>query len=171
MLDNISYFFLRSENLHSLPEFLVANNHKQEIIIYINCTGGDVLPALESVNLIQANPNKVTTVINGCAESSGLLVAISGHDRHIFENSWGMAHSFSTSIEGSYHDIKDVMKHNEMLHKAMFDIYKHHTNATEDVINTHLIGRETTWLTEKEMLNLGMVDKIISIGEFNEYKR
>lgn len=156
-------FFLRNDNYTKLPEWINSQADDQDITIYINSTGGDVLAAIEAVNLMKKHTGDVTTIINGCAESAALLIAISGDDgnRKCFRNSWGMTHAFSTAVEGSYYELKDVQKHHDILHNIILDIYSEATDLPKAQIETALFNRQARWLTPQEMMQLNMIDDII----------
>lgn len=156
-------FFLRNDTFDKLPEWVYAQDNNKNIAIYVNSTGGDVLAAIEAVNLIKEHMGNVTTIINGCAESAALLIAISGDVglRRCFRNSWGMAHAFSTVIEGDYYDLKDAQKHHDILHSTILDIYSRTTNLPRAITERTLFNRQNKWLTPDEMLKLNMIDEII----------
>lgn len=135
-----------------------------QLVIWVNSNGGDVLAAIESINLMKSSPIPVVTVINGCAESAALLIAMAGHRRLIFESSWGMAHHFSTSMEGNYHELIDSVKHNNLLHHLMMELFKQHSKLSEKDIDAKLLGRKHTWLNANELKKMGLVDEIIKPG-------
>lgn len=169
---HVANYFLQGEVTHSgLPQWLAEQTglwgnepEAVRLVIWINSSGGDVLAAIESINLMRSSPIPITTVISGCAESAALLVAIAGHRRLIFERSWGMAHHFSTTLEGSYHDLADSLKHNELLNDVMLDIFKEHSDLTSEEISSTLLSRKTNWLSSKELKKLGLVDEILKPG-------
>ena len=169
---HVANYFLQGEVTHSgLPQWLAEQTglwgnepEAVSLVIWINSSGGDVLAAIESINLMRSSPIPITTVISGCAESAALLVAIAGHRRLIFERSWGMAHHFSTTLEGSYHDLADSLKHNELLNDVMLDIFKEHSDLTSEEISSTLLSRKTNWLSSKELKKLGLVDEILKPG-------
>lgn len=168
-----SNFFLQGEVGHNgLPQWLAEQiglygNEPEsvQLVIWINSNGGDVLAAIEAINLMRSSPIPVVTIINGCAESAALLVAMAGHRRFAFNNAWGMAHHFSTGMEGSYHDLMDSLKHNDILHLTMTNLFKAYSTASANDIDTILLGRMTSWLTADDLLGYGLIDEIIDPGE------
>lgn len=168
----VANYFLQGEVTHAgLPQWLAEqiglhgnSPDAVQLVIYINSGGGDVLAAVESINLIRSSPIPVTTIINGCAESAALMIAVTGHRRLIFSSSWGMAHHFSTGLEGTYHDLMDSIKHNQLLHDLLVDIYKQYSNLSVADVEKRILGRQNTWLTAKELVDLGMMDEILSPG-------
>lgn len=168
----LANYFLQGEVSHSgLPQWLAeqiglhgSDPEAVQIVIYINSGGGDVLAAVEAINLIRSSPIPVTTVINGCAESAALMIAITGHRRLVFNTSWGMAHHFSTGMEGTYHDLMDSLKHNGLLHDLLVEIYASHSKMSVSEVEKKILGRQNTWLSADELLALGLVDEIVSPG-------
>lgn len=167
---HLANYFIQGEIGHSgFPQWLAEQiglygntPEAVQLNVWINSSGGDLIAAIEAINLMKSSPLPVHTFVNGCAESAALLIAIAGHRRHIFDTSWGMAHHFSTGMEGNYHDLQDTIKHNGLMHDMMVKLFKAHTKLTEEEITTKLLGRGTLWLSAQEMLDMGMVDEIIT---------
>lgn len=169
---HISNFFL-SGNVEgdNLAQFLSEeiglfgqSPESVQVVIHINSPGGDVLTALQVVNLIRSSPIPITTVVNGSAESAALLILMAGHRRAAMKNSFGMAHHFSTAIEGSYHDIQDTIKQNKILHDMMFNMWKDGTGLDDDIINNIMLGRSDVFLSAQELVKYNIVDKVLDHG-------
>jgi len=169
----IANYFLQGVVDHSgLPQWLVEQSGMESgegpendlLILWINSPGGDVLAAIESINLIKASPVPVVTIINGAAESAGLLISSSGHYRLVFERSFGMAHHFSTGAEGSYHELQDSMKHNGLVHDIMVSLFKENSSATTDIIDDKFLGRKNTYMSAKELVKYGLADEVVKPG-------
>jgi len=166
----IGHFFLQGEVAHTgLPQWLAEHSglygdvpEVTKLVIWINSSGGDVLAAVEAINLIKASDIPVVTIINGAAESAALLIAVAGHRRLAFKNSWGMAHHFSTSAEGSYHDLADMVKHNEILHEAMAEILTQGSKLSRKEVEKKFLNRGSQWYSAEDMLELKLIDKLVS---------
>jgi len=170
----IEHYFVHGvvENAKSdkptLPEFLAAHtglygesSGADLIVIWLNSPGGDLSVALEATNLINRSPIPVLTIINGKAESAALMIAMSGHRRAVFENSWAMAHHFSTGMSGNYHDLTGSLANFDALHDIMLGMYKKYTKmSTKRILDTYL-GRNDFWLTAEALKAQGMVDEIL----------
>ncbi len=131
------------------------------IALFINSPGGDVLHAFEVINLMRSSPVPIYTIINGSAESAALLIAMAGHKRAAFKNSFAMAHHISTAVEGSYHQIQKVFKQLNMFEFTMTKLYKEFTKASDETISTLFLGPDDTYLTSFELLEHGIIDTII----------
>lgn len=164
------HFFIQGEVEHSeLPQWLVHNISRfgkedaaDLLVIWINSEGGDLLAAFEVTNLILNSPIPIYTVINGHAESAALLIAMCGHKRFIFNTSWGMAHHFSTSVQGSYHELNDAKVSFDLIQEAIRKVYLKTTTMEELEIDEILLGRATTWMSAYKLLSYGMVDELIT---------
>lgn len=167
------HYFVQGEISHSeLPQWLVHHISKfgqgdaaDLLVIWINSEGGDLLAAFEAINLIMTSPVPVHTVINGHAESAGLLLAMSGHKRYIFRTSWGMAHHFSTTVQGSYHELQDASVSFQLIKESLREIYLSCTWMDDEEIDEILLGRATTWMSARQLYNYGMVDEVISLRQ------
>ena len=89
---------------------------------------------------------------------------MAGHRRAAMKNSFGMAHHFSTAIEGSYHDIQDTIKQNKILHDMMFNMWKDGTGLDDDTINNIMLGRSDVFLSAQELVKYNIVDKVLDHG-------
>lgn len=165
----IANFFVQGEVTHSgLPQWLSETigmdgqtPDAARINIWINSEGGDLLAAIEAINLMAMSSIPITTIINGSAESAALLIAMAGHRRLVMKNAWGMGHHFSTQQAGNYHDLMDSVKHNELLDKTMKDLFIKYTGMDEATITEHFLGRGTTWLSSEDLVKFGIVDEIV----------
>lgn len=167
---HVANYFLQGDITNNgLPQWLSevggfggsGNLDYGKIVVWINSAGGDVLAAIEAINLIKSSPIPVTTIINGCAESAALLIACAGHHRKAFKNAWGMAHHFSTAMEGNYHELKNSLYHNELLHTTMKDIFVENSNLSSEKVEEMLLGKGSRWMSAEELLYFGLIDEII----------
>lgn len=163
-----------------LPATLIELSNQEDsedpidhVVVWINSPGGNLLAAVEVINLIKASKIPVTTIVNGAAESAALLILSAGHRRIALENSFGMAHHFSTGMEGTYHQFQDHLQQSNLLHSIMENIFTENTKLTKANINKLLLGRQDEFLTPERMLKYGIVDKVMKadqdlLGKVNE---
>lgn len=169
----IAHYFLSdelqaSELLPWLTEQMGLHGSKPEafrLVLWVNSSGGDVMPALAASTLIKSSPVPVVTIINGAAESAALLLSMSGHKRYVTRGSWAMAHHFASGVEGTYHEIADFVRHNELLHNKMRDAYIQNTNLTPATVESFFLGRGDRWISDEDLLTLGLVDGILEPGD------
>lgn len=155
-----------SDLVHWLAEEigLYGSNEAARIVLHINSPGGDVLTAIQVINMMKSSPVPVYTVVNGSAESAALLILMAGHRRAAFQNSFGMAHHVSTEMGGNYHSLKEAVNQLDILHNLMLDLWKEHSKLEENMIKAFMLGRGETYLTSQQMLTHGMIDEIIHPG-------
>ena len=91
------------------------------------------------------------------ADTLGLLV----HHRLTvgLTHTVGLIHSGSTYLEGNVNSVKDTFKFSEKYEKKIKDYMLSHTKIDEDLYDK--IERQEYWIDADEMLELGIVDKII----------
>lgn len=143
---------------------LYGSAEAARIVLHINSPGGDLLTALQAVNLIRSSPVPVLTIVNGSAESAALLVLMAGHKRAAFKNSFGMAHHLSTAMEGNYHSLRSSITQLELLHQTMVDMWTEFTKLDVDIINTKMLSMHDTFLSSHELLKYNIVDEILVPG-------
>lgn len=168
----IANYFLQGEVSHNgLPQWLAENTGLSGgspdavgLAIWINSNGGDVMAAIEAINLIKSSPIPVATIVNGSAESAALLILMSGHKRAALKNSFGMAHHFSTEVAGNYHELRDFIGHNKLLHTMMANLWKENSTVTPLLVEELMLGRQTTWMSAQELLGYGLIDTILEPG-------
>ena len=160
----------------SLPSFLSDaiglygnTNEATSIVIHINSPGGDLVTAIQAYNLIKASPIPVTTLVNGSAESAALIILMAGHRRAAMKNSFGMAHHLSTGIEGNFHTIKDSVKHLDILHKTIKDMWLADTKVKPSEVEELMLGRGDTYLPAADMRKKGIVDEILDPSGLIQY--
>lgn len=155
-----------SDLVHWLAEEigLYGSNEAARIVLHINSPGGDVLTAIQVINMMKSSPVPIYTIANGSAESAALLILMAGHKRAALKNSFGMAHHVATEIGGNYHSLKDSVAQLEILNNLMLELWQEHSTLEEHMIRTFMLGRGETYLTSDMLLAHGMIDEIIQPG-------
>lgn len=155
-----------SDLVHWLAEEigLYGSNEAARIVLHINSPGGDVLTAIQVINMMKSSPVPVYTIVNGSAESAALMILMAGHKRAAMRNSFGMAHHVATEIGGNYHSLKDSVAQLEILNNLMLDLWKEHSSLEEHMIRNFMLGRGETYLTSQQLLNHAIIDEIIDPG-------
>lgn len=142
------------KELYALDEV----NHK-EITLYVNSYGGCIEDGFGIIDAIQRTKSKVHTIISGAAFSMGSLISIVGNKRSMTKNSVWMTHPGSEYVEDYFGFIKDRVKALKILDKITDNLYRQNTNLTDKEIS--FAKRGEIWLSPKECLDKGIVDKII----------
>jgi len=139
---------------------LNKKDQEKDIIIYIDSYGGEVYSLLQIYNLIKSFKCKVHTIATGKAMSAGsslLMVGTKGK-RFAYEHTRIMLHELSLGIGyDMLHDVNARVKNSNELMKILCNITKKHTK----IKNVETFLKENKYISSKEALKLGIIDKII----------
>src|ERR1700689_1238099 len=141
--------------------FLVADNPKKEVSMYINSPGGVVTSGLAVYDTMQFIRPAVSTLCTGQAASMGsLLLAAGAKDlRFSLPNSRIMVHQPSGGFQGQATDIMLHAQEILNLKKRLNEIYVKHTGQTYKAIEDAL--ERDKFLTAEQAREFGLVDKVI----------
>lgn len=136
-----------------------------EIKIYINSNGGDVSALMPLVDIIDGIKKPVFTIVMGKAYSCGAMLLICGHKgrREAYKNADILIHEVAsyrgygknTQIQ---HDAKYIQRINSLLAK----IIKERTKMKDQEIKKYMESNSDIFITAKDALRYGIIDKIIS---------
>ncbi len=143
--------------------FLANEDPKADVHMYINSPGGSVssgLAILDTMNFIQPD---VATYIIGQAASMGSVLACSGTKgkRYTLKNARNLLHQplLSGVMEGQATDLEIEAKEMLRIRDRLYDIYVEATGQPRERIVRDLDRNK--WLDEHEMLEYGLVDKVL----------
>ena len=143
--------------------FLANEDPRADISLYVNSPGGSVTAGLGIVDTMRFVPCDVSTYIIGCAASMGSVIACSGTKgkRYTLPNSENLMHQplLGGVLEGQATDLEIEARHILRMRDQLYDIYAHNTGKPKDVIAEDC--ERNKWLTAKEMLEYGLVDKVL----------
>jgi ATP-dependent Clp protease protease subunit len=154
--------WILSENL--------SENPPEVLTLLINSPGGELSSAFAIIEIMNGSRIPVRTIVLGEACSAGLIIAMSGHKgmRIVTPTASIMSHSFSTSVAGSYHDIKDSQKSLNQASEMMIEHYKMCTGKPEKLIKTKLLSRSDNFMTAKEAIEFGLFDQISAPAQLTD---
>lgn len=140
---------------------LELENPNDDIIAVINSRGGsvpDMWAMIDTMNAVRCNVN---TLVMGDAMSAGSLLLMSGVKgrRYATEHSTVMIHEMSSWFGGNMSDIRTYTEHLEDYEKTLENYIVKNTKITKKLLKEKLTN--DWYLTSKEALELGIVDKII----------
>lgn len=136
----------------------------EPIEIIIHSPGGSVYDSMFLANII----DKVTVPINvkilGNALSMGMIIAMAGYNnpnvtKECYGFSIGLIHAGSLKMEGEANAVRDTMEFNDKYSEMMKQYVLSHSKITEEEYEAH--NSKQWYLTAEEMLNYGIVDKVI----------
>ena len=129
------------------------------IILHIQSHGGSVFAGLSGMDSILRCPVPVITVVDGCAASAATFLSVVGNRRAMSRNAYMLVHQLSSSSWGTYEQLKDDQKNNDMLMAKIKEIYRKYTKIPAKKIDEIL--RHDLWWDAKTCLKYGLVDEII----------
>ncbi|MFO0827848.1 MAG: ATP-dependent Clp protease proteolytic subunit [Phycisphaerales bacterium] len=144
--------------------FLANEDPKSEISLYVNSPGGSVTSGLGIVDTMRFIPCDVATYIIGQAASMGSVIACCGTKgkRYVLPNSENLMHQplIGGVLEGQATDLEIEARHILRMRAQIYRIYNEQTGQPLERIAEDC--ERNKWLTSQEMLEYGLVDKIVS---------
>ena len=134
----------------------------EDITIYVNTPGGNVIDGLSIVDTMNYISSKVSTVTTGMAASMGSIIASSGEkgSRYILPHGKFLLHQPLGGTEGQASDIEIAAKEILKMKEDLYQILANNTGQSIEKIYTD--ADRDFWLTAEESLSYGLVDQIIT---------
>lgn len=141
--------------------FLDNENPGKDIYLYINSPGGSVYDALAIYDTIQFVKSDVQTVGIGIQASAAAFLLSSGTKgkRFILPNASVMVHQPSSGTRGKVTDQEIDLRESLRVKKLLEEIMA--KNTGQKVSKIHDDMERDKWMTAKEAVEYGIVDKII----------
>lgn len=144
--------------------FLANEDPKADIHLYINSPGGSVsagLAMIDTMNFVQPD---IATYIIGQAASMGSLLACNGAKgkRFSLTNSRNLMHQplLAGVMEGQATDLEIEAREMLRIRERLYSIYANQTGQPKERIERDCDRNK--WLDEQEMLEYGLIDKILT---------
>lgn len=169
-LESLGSFMLFGEiataTSFSACEFVIKANMLQQnsnpLTFLINSPGGSVSDGFAIIDLMETSRLPVQTIGTGVIASMGLLILAAGEkgSRVITKNTSIMAHQWFGGVEGKFHELMAVTEEHKRLRQTFINHFLRHSTMTEKQIIKILFSPSDRWLTPKECLKFGLVDRI-----------
>lgn len=144
--------------------FLANEDPKADIHFYINSPGGSVSAGLGILDTMMFVECDVCTYIIGQAASMGSVLACAGTKgkRYTLPNSRNLMHQplIGGVLEGQATDLEIEAREMIRIRERLYQLYANATGQPYDRIARDCDRNK--WLDEKEMLEYGLVDKILT---------
>ena len=144
--------------------FLEAEDPDKDIHLYINSPGGSVSAGFAIYDTMQFVRPEIETTCIGQAASMGSLVAASGTNgkRFTLPHAKNLMHQpmLAGVLEGQATDLEIEAREMLRLRDIIFQIYSSCTGQPKERVAEDC--ERNKWLDAKEMLEYGLVDKILS---------
>ena len=153
--------------------FLANEDPKQDIHLYINSPGGSVTSGMAMIDTMNFVQPDVCTYIIGQAASMGSLLACSGTKgkRFALTNARNLMHQplIAGMMEGQATDLEIEAREMLRIRERLYKIYSAQTGQPIDKIERDCDRNK--WLDDKEMLEYGLIDKVLTRMPLTERKR
>lgn len=145
--------------------YLESMDNTKPITMYINSPGGSVVSMwsiVDTINLIKA---PVHTICIGLAASAGSVVLAAGEKgfRYILPNARVMIHQPMAGMQGQVTDMEITVKESIRTKNDIIDFFVEVTGQKITKIRTDM--ERDYWMSAKQALEYGIVDKILSKGK------
>src|SRR5690606_26148983 len=144
--------------------FLANEDPKADIHFYLNSPGGSVSAGLGVLDTMMYVQPDVATYIIGQAASMASLLACSGAKgkRYSLPNSRNLMHQplITGVMEGHATDLEIEAREMLRIRERLYQIYADATGQPYEKIERDCDRNK--WLDEKEMLEYGLIDKILT---------
>ena len=142
--------------------FLESVDPKADISLYLNTPGGEVYSGLAIYDTVQLIRPDVATICTGMAASMGAVLLCAGQKgkRSALPHSRVMIHQPLGGINGQASDILIEAREIENLRRDLFGIIASHSGQPCEKVAAD--GDRNYWMTAREALDYGMVDRILT---------
>ena len=142
--------------------YLDSVDSDRDISIYLNTPGGSVYAGLGIYDTMQFVKSKVATICTGMAASMGAVLLVAGEQgmRAALPHSRVMIHQPLGGIQGQASDIEITAREILKLKDELYQIISDHSGQTMEKIRQD--ADRDYWMTAKEALEYGMIDKVYS---------
>jgi ATP-dependent Clp endopeptidase proteolytic subunit ClpP len=152
--DEISWWGVTADDLASEIAKITAS----EIEVQINSPGGDVFDGLAIYNALRMHPARVTTRIDGLAASAASFIVQAGDHRVIVQSAQMMIHEARGAVWGTADEIRQFADLVAQQNDVMAQLYAQ--RAGGDVEHFRELMTATTWFTDQQALDEGLVDEL-----------
>ena len=155
----------QSINSITLQLMLYASMSNRPINLIVSTYGGCIDEMFSLYDTIKFLSCPVHTIGMGKVMSAGVLVLACGEKgkRLIGQSTRIMIHSVSSSVWGTVFDVVNEAKEIQRLQDMMFDYLLKETKLTKTQLDLMFNSKVDTYLTAKEAVEFGIVDKIIGL--------
>jgi ATP-dependent protease ClpP protease subunit len=163
--DEESLFYSWYGMTHTAPKMInkavnEARLKNETLDVYVNSGGGDIFAGSEIYTALKSY-NNVKIHVVGLAASATSMISMAG-ESDITETGMVMIHNVSSYAEGDYNAMKHSAEVLEKANKAIASAYIAKTGLSEKEVLA-LMNKET-WLTAKEAVEQGFINKITNVG-------
>lgn len=145
--------------------YLNSSDPDRDIHLYLNTPGGSVYAGLGIYDTMQFVSSKVSTMCTGMAASMGAVLLVAGEKgmRSALPHSRVMIHQPMGGIQGQASDIEITAREILKLKDELYQIIADHSQQNVEKIRQD--ADRDYWMTAKEALDYGMIDRVYTKSE------
>jgi len=133
---------------------------KDDVVIRLNSTGGDVFQGVEIYNYLKNHPSKITVEVTGTAASAATFICAGADEIIMNTGTTFMIHRGATYAWGNKHDIEATLKMLDTIDESIISIYTELTGQSADQIESWM--DEEKWFTANEAVEYGFATEVKS---------
>jgi len=132
---------------------------KPDVInLLITSVGGDMNAAFALIAVMKGSTVPIRTIVVGEASSAAFCIFMAGDQRVITPYASLMSHSFSTSVEGHYHDLKNAMIEMNSYNSKMIELYHELTGLDRKIIKNKFLSHTDAYIPHEDAIKYNMAD-------------
>lgn len=129
-----------------------------DIVIYLNSTGGDVFQGIEIYNYLKNHSSHITVEVTGTAASAATFI-VAGADEAIMNTGTSfMIHEASSFAWGNKADLKKTLNALETIDESIISIYTEKTGQSNEQLTDWM--EEEKWFTAEEAVEYGFANSV-----------
>jgi ATP-dependent protease ClpP protease subunit len=129
------------------------------IEIHISSDGGEIFPAMSSVDKIAENEVPIHTYCEGIVASAATLISVVGKKRFMSKNACMLIHQITSGLWGSYMEFKDEVQNLDLIMGIIKKIYLKNTHFDDKTLENLL--KHDLYLSADDCLKHGLIDVIL----------
>lgn len=135
----------------------------EELEIWINSPGGDLIAALDIYALLKDYKGKTKAFVSGISASAASVVMLGCDSVEASHAAQIMVHNVWTQQSGDYRDMEKAAEVLKKANESLYTVYAKKTGKSHDELKEILDSE--TWFTSKEALEYGLIDSVADFGE------
>lgn len=137
----------------------IAKITPNPIYLHIMSRGGLLLAGFRGADFIKNSKIPIYTVVEGYAMSAATLLSMAGKKRFMNKNSVILIHQLSSGAYGTFENLKDDQKNNELLMEKLKVFYLEHTGGKMDRFKLEDLLKRDLYLDIEKCIEYGIIDQ------------
>lgn len=152
--DEISWWGITAEDfVQELDEVSAP-----EIVVAINCPGGDVFDGIAIYNALRSHPAKIVTRVDALAASAASVIVQAGDERRMLSAAQMMIHEAWGLAIGTASEMREFADLLDKQTDVIAGIYA--ARSGKDIDHFRNLMTAETWLTDQESVDEGLADEV-----------